>query len=302
MTFFTRRDPRDQSRPRRQRNWRRVVVVLVGFATVTSAAAQDSSVPSSHVAAVNGIDFHFRKVGAGPPLLLLHGYGWSGEEWERFIPALAQDFTLIIPDMRGHGGSSIPRGDFLQRDVAADVLALMDFLGLGQISAVGHSGGANALYLAAVLEPERFQSLVVIGAQHEFTESNRRAMQSSPGLDELPAPLQEAMLRAHPGGREQIDWLLAQFRRLGANRDDLNLTPERLGQIEARVLIIVGDREEIALALAEKRAITGASLWVVPSQGHFPFWEEFGGSALAADVFPRILREFVGTGGEPAAR
>src|SRR5699024_10880347 len=140
--------------------------------------------------------------------------GWSGEEWDRFALSLARDFSLIIPDMRGHGRSSRPPGEFLQRDVAADILGLLDLLGVTRVSAIGHSGGANALYLAAVLQPERFASLVVIGAQHEFTETNRRAMQASPGLEELPPAIREAMIRAHPGGREQIDWLLSAFRKL----------------------------------------------------------------------------------------
>ena len=277
----------------RQWNWRAVVAVLAGLLLAGRVAAQDPAVPSSHTAAVNGIELHYRTVGAGPPLLLLHGFGWSGEEWDRFIPLLAKDFTLVIPDLRGHGRSSRPKGDFLQRDAAVDILALVELLGLTRIAAVGHSAGANALYLAAVLQPERFASLVVIGAQHEFTESNRRGMQATPRLEELPEPVREAMMRVHPGGREQIDWLLEQFRKLGANRNDLILTPERLSLIRARVMIVVGDREDLDLALAEKGTIAGAALWVVPSQGHFPFWEEFGGSALAAEVFPRMVHDFL---------
>ncbi|HEX6069657.1 MAG TPA: alpha/beta fold hydrolase [Longimicrobiaceae bacterium] len=279
------------------RRWmRRTLIALTGFVAAAPVAAQGSLGASSHIAVVNGIELHYRMAGTGQPLLLLHGYGWSGEQWDRFIPALAEDFRLLIPDMRGHGRSSMPPGNFLQRDVAADMLALLDLLGLTKIAAVGHSGGANALYLAAAVAPERFASLVVIGAQHEFTDQNRMAMQATPDLEGLPEPVRRAMMRAHPGGRPQIDWLLAQFRQLGANRDDLNLTLDRLSQIQARVLIIAGDREEVGLALREKRSIPGASLWVVPSQGHFPFWDDFGGSALAAEFFPRLMREFVGTG------
>ena len=91
----------------------------------------------------NGAAFHVARTGAGPPLLLLHGWPEFSLTWEPVMARLADRFTLLAPDLRGFGDSNKPDGPFGPDQHAADMLALLDALGLRQIGVVGHDvGGA----------------------------------------------------------------------------------------------------------------------------------------------------------------
>lgn len=102
-----------------------------------------------------------------PPLVLLHGIGASGEDWEFQVPAFAPYCRVIVPDLRGFGRS--PRGERYTIDAfAADVWAALDGLGVQHFNLVGHSmGGAVALCMA-VTAPERIQRLVLADTLPSF--------------------------------------------------------------------------------------------------------------------------------------
>lgn len=98
----------------------------------------------SGTTAVDGINIHFVTGGKGPPLLLVHGAPQSHIMWRRVAPALAEHFTLIIPDLRGYGRSGKPaRGDYSKRRMAADLIAVMDALGHDRFFIAGHDRGAR---------------------------------------------------------------------------------------------------------------------------------------------------------------
>src|SRR5689334_24570418 len=83
------------------------------------------------------VTIHTRVAGAGPPLLLLHGYPQTHVCWHKVAPELARHFTLVIPDLRGYGASSAPRGDaehttYSKRAMAEDCLAVMRSLEIGR--------------------------------------------------------------------------------------------------------------------------------------------------------------------------
>ena len=91
----------------------------------------------------NGAAFHVARAGQGRPLLLLHGWPEFWLTWEPVMARLADRFTLYAPDLRGFGDSDKPDGPFGPDQHAADMLALMDALGLKQAGIVGHDvGGA----------------------------------------------------------------------------------------------------------------------------------------------------------------
>src|SRR5437879_13893356 len=92
----------------------------------------------------NGAAFHVARMGRGKPLLLLHGWPEFSLTWEPVMTRLADRFTLFAPDLRGFGDSDKPDGPFGPEQHAADMLALMDELGLAQAGIVGqHVGGAG---------------------------------------------------------------------------------------------------------------------------------------------------------------
>jgi len=117
----------------------------------------------SHFIQANGIRLHYVREGRGEPLLLLHGWPEFWYAWRKVIPDLARDFDLIVPDLRGFGDSEKPNAgpsDEAGADVhAADMLALIDGLGLKRVGVVTHDVGAVAAQSLARLWPERLRGL-----------------------------------------------------------------------------------------------------------------------------------------------
>lgn len=98
--------------------------------------------------------------GDGPAVVLVHAAGLHGRVWQPLARRLLPDFRCLAPDLRGHGDSGRPPGgDFDWRGFAADVLAVVDGLGLGRPFGVGHSSGATALLLAEQARPGTFAAL-----------------------------------------------------------------------------------------------------------------------------------------------
>ncbi len=111
----------------------------------------------------NGLKFHYQQAGAGPDLFLIHGVTGDLSIWflSRAMQALSAGRRVTAYDLRGHGYSEVPPSGYTSADQARDLLALMDQLGAPSASLVGHSfGGVIALH-AAVLAPERIESVVL---------------------------------------------------------------------------------------------------------------------------------------------
>ncbi|PJI42108.1 alpha/beta fold hydrolase [Ferrovibrio sp.] len=105
--------------------------------------------------------------GTGPPLLLLHGFPETHLMWHRLAPALARDFTVICPDLRGYGTSSCPpsapdHAPYSKRALAGDMLALMQQRGFTRFAVVGHDRGGRVAYRLALDHPARVSRLAVL--------------------------------------------------------------------------------------------------------------------------------------------
>jgi haloacetate dehalogenase len=113
--------------------------------------------------AAAGADLNVAFSGAGPPLLLLHGYPQTHLAWHRVAPVLARDFTVVAPDLRGYGDSIVkdegPEG-MAKRTMALDQLAIMEALGFDRFAVVGHDRGGRVAYRLALDHPARVTALV----------------------------------------------------------------------------------------------------------------------------------------------
>ena len=107
----------------------------------------------------NGAAFHVARTGQGRPLLLLHGWPEFWLTWEPVMTRLADSFTLYAPDLRGFGDSDKPDGPFGPEQQAADMLALLDALGLDQAGIVGHDVGGALMQPLARNAPARIAGL-----------------------------------------------------------------------------------------------------------------------------------------------
>ena len=99
--------------------------------------------------------------GAGPPLMLVAGLGGVASFWDRVVPVFEQRFTVVLHDHRGTGRSSIERIDYSIGQMAGDVLALMDHLGIARAHYVGHSTGGAIGQVLALDQPNRLDRLVL---------------------------------------------------------------------------------------------------------------------------------------------
>ncbi len=112
-------------------------------------------------------EIHLVRGGGGPPLLLLHGFPQSHVAWHKVAPALAEAFTLVIPDLRGYGDSSGPDPDprneaYSKRVMALDMVAVMAALGFERFALAGHDRGGRVAYRLALDHPERVSRLAVL--------------------------------------------------------------------------------------------------------------------------------------------
>ena len=118
-------------------------------------------------ATVGEVTLRMRVGGAGPPLLLLHGYPETHLMWGGLAGELAQDFTVVAPDLRGYGNSSQPptvpsHETYGKRAMAADGVALMRRLGFDSFDVVGHDRGGRAAYRMALDSPDAVRRLTVM--------------------------------------------------------------------------------------------------------------------------------------------
>lgn len=114
-----------------------------------------------------GAEINVRFGGEGPPLLLIHGYPQTHVMWHRIAPQLAENFTVVMPDLRGYGDSSCPANDpdnftYSKRAMAQDMVQVMEALGHTLFTVVGHDRGGRVAYRLALDTPERVSGLVVL--------------------------------------------------------------------------------------------------------------------------------------------
>ena len=117
---------------------------------------------SHNTKSVNGIQLHYVIGGQGDPVVLLHGWPETWYAWHKVMPALAKNYTVIAPDLRGLGDSSKPTTGYDGKTVAEDIHQLVTQLGFNTISLVGHDIGAFVAYPYAAAHPTEVERLVVM--------------------------------------------------------------------------------------------------------------------------------------------
>jgi pimeloyl-ACP methyl ester carboxylesterase len=133
----------------------------------TSALAVVHPFPSAfktQIITVNGARIYVRVGGHGPAVVLLHGYGETGDMWEPLAATLVGDYTVIVPDLRGMGLSEHVAGGYDKKTEGRDVSAVLDALKVGKVDVVAHDIGNMVAYAFAAEEPNRVTKLVLMDA------------------------------------------------------------------------------------------------------------------------------------------
>jgi pimeloyl-ACP methyl ester carboxylesterase len=121
---------------------------------------------------IHGYRRAFVHVGRGPALLLIHGIGDNSDTWSELIPSLARRFTVIAPDLLGHGRSEKPRADYSVAAYANGMRDLISVLGVDRVTVVGHSLGGGVAMQFAYQYPERCERLVLVSSGGVCPEVN----------------------------------------------------------------------------------------------------------------------------------
>jgi pimeloyl-ACP methyl ester carboxylesterase len=275
--------------------------------------------PLQHVQ-IHGHEVGYRRAGEGPVLLLIHGIAGSSRAWTEVMPLLTRDFTVIAPDLIGHGESAKPLGDYSLGAYASGLRDLLAVLGVERATLVGQSLGGGIAMQLAYQHPECCERLVLVDSGGLGREVSwiLRAL-TLPGAEYVMPVLFPHIVREwgnavarflHARGlrseRAAESWRAYASLTESANRQAFVRTVRAVidpgGQsvsatdrlyLAARVptLIVWGDRDGIIPvehAYAAHEAIPGSRLEIIPGAGHFPHAEE-------PVRFAEVLRDFVRT-------
>jgi pimeloyl-ACP methyl ester carboxylesterase len=140
-------------------------VLLVFTAFCSRANGQTAAQPiASRMATVDGAKLHYLTAGHGAPLILMHGYAETSLMWRPIIPALAERFTVIAPDLPGIGDSDIPSNGLDMKNAAIRIHGLAKSLGVQKAEVVGHDIGLMVAYAYAAQFPAEVTKLVLMDA------------------------------------------------------------------------------------------------------------------------------------------
>ena len=125
---------------------------------------RDVEAPLLQYRTIHGYRRAFRVAGSGPALLLIHGVGCNSKSWEPVHAKLAQRFTVIAPDLLGHGESDKPHADYSLPAFANGMRDLLAVLGIDRVTVVGHSFGGGVAMQFAYQYPELVERIVLVNA------------------------------------------------------------------------------------------------------------------------------------------
>ncbi len=257
----------------------------------------------------NGIQIHYTERGqGGEPLILLMGLGADGSVWEEHVKAYERHYRCIMVDNRGAGGSSKPEGPYTTEAMARDVLGIMDALGIEKAHWSGISMGSAIAQHAALLAPDRVQSLTLNCSWTEcdnysarIFETFRAAYPVMPAGDF--AKLLQLIIFTPAYHERSLEDLLERQQGAVTNANPMPVhafaaqcdacishrTTGRLGAIQAPTLITVGDRDQFTplhLSEAILREIPHAEFEVFEGSGHTHHWDSL-------ERFNRVTLDFM---------
>jgi pimeloyl-ACP methyl ester carboxylesterase len=251
---------------------------------------------------------HFIDEGKGTPVVLLHGFPLSGAIWEQQVKRLRENCRVIVPDLRGHGRSPAPEGVYEMEQMAGDVFALLDSLGIQKAAILGHSMGGYAALAAWRTAPQRVLALGLIcsqagadteeGRQGRYKTAEKVAAEGSKVVaDAMSGKLFAPSLAADAPMRAQVRQIMESTVSHGVvgTLKGMAVRPDvlpQLAEIKVPFLIITGDQDQVippAKAQAMAAAAPKATLEIIANAGHMPMLEQPEATTQAIEKFVATL-------------
>jgi len=245
-----------------------------GVMAMTGAPApQDTSVRSGHVT-IDGARIYYERHGQGRPVLLLHGgFSHIGRQ-KPLIDLLAPHYEVIAVDTRGHGRSTLGDRPLTYPLLAEDMAKLLDELGLGPVTVVGHSDGGLIGYILAAKHPTKVKALAANGAN--FRKAGRGGM--TPEINEWIKTITPAMVegwgeirQSHEKLNPEADWARFVAAVKGLWQSETDLTEDDFRSIRCPVLISYGDSDtfvKLADIVWMYEQLPDAALYIAPAGQH----------------------------------
>ena len=271
---------------------------------------------------IHGYRRAYRMAGSGPALLFIHGIGDDSSTWLDVLASLTRDYTVIAPDLLGHGGSDRPRADYSVAAYACGMRDLLATLDIDRVTVVGHSLGGGVAMQFAYQFPERCERLVLVSSGgigvgvHPLLR-----LAAAPGADlMLPLlgtpPVREGLRRFRSlleatggfGLGEDLDYVISKYVRLAeptsrqAFLRTLRAVVDWRGQVVNMLdrsyltegiptMLVWGTRDHVVPsehALVAHASMPGSRLEIFEGAGHFPHH-------TSPQRFLSILRDFLTT-------
>ena len=269
---------------------------------------------------IHGYRRAYRMAGSGPVLLFIHGIGDDSSTWLDVLASLTRDYTVIAPDLLGHGGSDKPRADYSVAAYACGMRDLLATLDIDRVTVIGHSLGGGVAMQFAYQFPERCERLVLVSSGGVGTGVHPLLrLAAAPGTNiVLPllgtAPMRvmlrnlNSLLRATGGfgPAEDLDYVVSKYVRLAESPSrqaflrTLRAVVDWRGQIVNMLdrsyltegiptMLVWGTRDHVvptAHAMIAHAAMPGSRLEIFEGAGHFPHH-------TSPQRFLSILRDFL---------
>lgn len=243
----------------------------------------------------NGIELYYETHGAGEPLVLVSGLGYSAWQWHRMIPFLAEHFQVVTFDNRGVGQSDKPAGPYTAQMLAADTVGLLDALGIDKAIVAGHSMGGFVAQALALDFPQKVSKLILCstnfgGPRHVPVTPDALKVLTDVTSDALTRFKNGLVVSTAPGWAEKnpemlqkwIEWRVANpiepVHYQAQLAIGLALLPEaaafeqRLPGISVPTLILFGAHDKVvppANADLLAKQVSGSQTRILPDAGHF---------------------------------
>ncbi|MEJ2114361.1 MAG: alpha/beta hydrolase [Flavobacteriaceae bacterium] len=260
---------------------KKITLTTLVFIFCFTAYGQVKVNPNGKFFDYNGTKIYYEDTGSGEPLLLLHNFFKTADSWKPFVEAYSKQFRTIALDMVGHGRSDIYNKndpDFRHSEYAKIILALLDSLKLNEVNVIGASGGGTTALYLNTMQPDRFKSVITIGAHIYYSKPAREWLAN--------AELSQIMELAKDHEPEKQKYLAKVFKQNGILSDgDPSFTPDKLDTIKAKWLVVLGDNDyfvPVQIGMELYQNVPYSRLWIVPNGGHLPH--------LNTDFQPEFIR------------
>jgi len=261
----------------------------------------------------------FVKAGSGPALLLLHGLGCDHTTWRPVIAALSRRYTVIAPDLLGHGRSDKPRADYSVGGYANGMRDLLTVLGIDKATVVGHSFGGGVAMQFAYQFPERTERMILVapgGIGREVTPAIRAismpGFQAAMGVATVPGLLQAMKLALrglsasglrHARDLDEVAEIIQHLSDRKARaaithvvravvdwRGQVVTMADRAYLTHAMPMCVIWGADDIVIPVSHARLASqiapDATVEVVPNAGHFPHKDH-------PQRFVKIVNDFI---------